>query len=174
MRPWTRSPSRQQQAEGVTVAIEPKDADADADDHQVSLAVGENTITVVATSVDKETTRTYTVKVTRISASDASLSDLSLEGATLSPAFSSGTTAYTASVANDDTETMVTATATNSGVTATVIPGGTVNLATGDNIIRVVVASVDGTQTKTYTVTVTKAGSDDATLSELTLLRRQR
>ena len=49
--------------------------------------------------------------VTRAGSADASLSALSLSGVTLSPAFASGTTAYTASVANTVTETTVTATA---------------------------------------------------------------
>ena len=46
--------------------------------HQVSLDVGENTIEVFVTSEGKQGTRTYTVKVTRIAASDATLTALSL------------------------------------------------------------------------------------------------
>ena len=44
---------------------------------------------------------------------DASLSALSLSGVTLTPAFASGTTAYTASVGHGVTETTVTATASD-------------------------------------------------------------
>ena len=101
------------------MAITPADADAATDGDQVALSVGANTITVKVTKADT-TSQVYTIKVTRIAASDASLSGLSLSAAgalTLSPAFSSGTTAYTASVANGVEETTVTATPTNSGVT---------------------------------------------------------
>ena len=153
-------------------ATTPSDADTNTvNGHQVNLGIGPTTIEIVVTSENEQTTRTYTVKVTRISASNASLIELRLvaTGATLSPAFDSGTTAYTASVANEVTQATVEAMPTNSGGTATVIPAGLVELTTGPNIIRVVTTSVDDTQTMTYTVTVTRAKSDDATLSSLSL-----
>ena len=66
-------------------------------------------------------------------------------------------------MANDVRTTTVEATAVHTGdpgPSVTTIPAGDeVPLVVGENHIRVVVASVDGTQTKTYTVTVTKAGS---------------
>ncbi|WP_171056436.1 cadherin-like beta sandwich domain-containing protein, partial [Paenibacillus sinopodophylli] len=69
----------------------------------ISLSVGSNTITTVVTAEDGITTKTYTLTVTRAAAalsSNADLGGLSLSSGTLSPLFASGTTSYTASVAN--------------------------------------------------------------------------
>ena len=69
---------------------------------------------------------------------------------TLTPAFASGTTAYTASVANTVTETTVTATAAAGGgyevkLNGVVDQDGVVPLAVGDgNVITVVVTAQDG------------------------------
>ena len=54
-----------------TVAISPEDADADAGGHQVDLAHGSNTIAVTVTS-DTSMTRTYTIRVHRVSSSSFS------------------------------------------------------------------------------------------------------
>ena len=155
------------------VATTPSDADTTVDGHQVNLGIGPTTIKIVVTSEDEQTTRTYTVKVTRISASNANLSELSLgdDGPSLSPAFDADTTSYVANVANDVENATVTVAATtlHTDASATPTPSGTVTLATGDNIIRVVTTSADGTQTMIYTVTVTRAKSDDATLTGIAL-----
>ena len=42
------------------------------------------------------TTKTYTLTVTRDASANADLSDLAISSGTLSPAFASGTTSYTA------------------------------------------------------------------------------
>ena len=143
----------------------------------VPLAAGDgNVIAVVVTAQDGEVTTTYTVTVTRAGSADASLSVLSLSGVTLSPAFTSGKTAYTALVANSVTETTVTATLADAGAAYEVKLNGVsdqdgiVPLAVRDgNVIAVVVTAQDGETTTTYTVTVTRAGSEDAGLSALSL-----
>ncbi len=96
---------------------------------------------------------------------DASLSSLSLNSGTLTPAFSSATTSYSASVANNVTSVNVTP-ATNSGgtvkingSTATSGQGFSVPLNVGSNTITIVVTAADGTTTKTYTLTVTRAAA---------------
>ena len=140
----------------------------------VPLAVGDgNVIAVVVTAQDGKTTQSYSVTVTRAGSADATLSALSLSGVTLSPAFASGTTEYTASVGHAVAETTVTATAV-AGVAYEVKLNGVVDqdgivpLAVGDkNVISVVVAAQDGETTETYSVTVTRAGSADASLSAL-------
>ena len=84
-------------------------------------------------------TQTYSVTVTRAGSSDATLSALSLSRVTLTPAFASGTTAYTASVAHGVTETTVTASASDANASVEVTPedaddqtpGDQVNLAVG-------------------------------------------
>ena len=147
-------------------------------DGAVSLAVGSNVITVVVTAEDEETTRTYTVTVTRSAppSTDATLSSLTLSGANIG-AFASGTTSYTAQVANSVAQTTVTPSVNHSGASYVIRVGGvvdadgTVSLSVGSNVITIVVTAQDGSTTRTYTVTVTRAAplSSDATLSTLTL-----
>ena len=101
-------------------------------------------------------------------ATDATLSALSVSGATLSPAFDAATTTYHAVVANSVTQ--VTITETTSETTATVeylddsdatltdadtmTAGLQVNLSVGSNIVKVKVTAPDTTTTETYTVNV--------------------
>lgn len=84
------------------------------------------------------------------------LTNLSLSSGTLSPAFSSGTTSYTAAVANSVTSVSVIDTA-STGANATVSGGS--NLATGANTVTVTITSADGTASKTYTITVNRAAA---------------
>ena len=143
----------------------------------VGLAVGAgNVIAVEVKAEDGETTQRYTVTVTRAGSGDATLSALLLSGVTLTPAFASGTTAYTASVGHAVTETTVTATASDANASVEVKVDGVVDqdgvvlLAVGDgNVITAVVTAQDGETTQTYTVTLTRVGSGDASLSSLSL-----
>ncbi|MBL0386542.1 cadherin-like beta sandwich domain-containing protein [Tumebacillus sp. ITR2] len=140
------------------------------------LLVGDNTITVQVTAQDGTTQKTYTVTVTRAPSSNADLSNLTLSQGTLAPVFASGTTTYTASVANavtsvDVTPTIADGTATLkvNGTDATSGNAVTLPLVVGDNTITIQVTAQDGTTQKTYTVTVTRAPSSNADLSNLTL-----
>lgn len=146
----------------------------------VSLSVGSNSIPVVVTAQDGSTTKTYTINVTRAAAStDANLSNFTISAGTLSPTFSSGTTSYTANVANNVTSLTVTPTTSSANSTVTVngttvtsgSTSGSIPLAVGNNTISTVVTAQDGSTTKTYTLTVTRAtaSSTDATLSNLTI-----
>ena len=146
-------------------------------DGVVPLAVGAgNVIAVVVTAQDGESSQTYTVMVTRAGSADASLSALSLSGVTLMPAFASGTMTYTASVSNSVTETTVAASAVAGAAFDVKLNGvvdqdGVVPLGVGSgNVIAVEVTAQNGASTQTYTVTVTRAGSADATLSGLSLM----
>ena len=159
----------------ASVEVTPVDADDETLGDQVNLAVGETTISVAVTAEDGETGQSYTVTVTRARSADATLSALSLSGVTLTPVFASGTTAYTASVANRVTETTVTATVVAGAAYEVKLNGvvdhdGIVGLVVGSgNVIAVVVTAQDGEMTQTYSVTVTRAGSADASLSALSL-----
>ena len=98
-------------------------------DGTVSLAVGENVISVEVTAEDGQTTKTYTITVTRLdSQSDPISSDASLSGLTLSEidfgTFASGTTSYTASVANSVSQTTVTPATTHSDASYVIKRGG--------------------------------------------------
>ncbi|MFC9775362.1 cadherin-like beta sandwich domain-containing protein [Paenibacillus chitinolyticus] len=144
----------------------------------VSLNVGANPITVEVTAQDGTTKKTYTVSVTQAASTNANLSGLTLSAATLNPTFASGTTSYTAGVANnvssiDVTPTVADGTATLKVNGSTVTSGSPspVSLNVGTNTITVVVTAQDGTTQKTYTVTVTRAAplSTNANLNNLTL-----
>lgn len=97
------------------------------------------------------------------SSSDATLSGLSLSAGTLSPSFSSGTSSYSASVANSVTSVTVTPVVSEGHATVTVngaaVASGSasqsISLATGSNTISVVVTAQDGT-TRSYSITVTR------------------
>jgi len=145
----------------------------------ISLSVGDTAIPVVVTAQDGTTTKTYTVTVTRAGLSDnADLSGLALSSGTLNEPFASGTTSYTANVANGVSSVTVTAAVYDSNATLQVngvpmtsgVASGAISLNVGDTAIPVVVTAQDGTTTKTYTVTVTRAGlSGNADLNGLAL-----
>jgi hypothetical protein len=141
----------------------------------VPLNVGANTVTVLVTAQDNST-KTYTVTITRAAASaSADLSNLILDQGTLSPTFAAGTTSYTANVGNAVSSLNVTPTRADSTATLHVngiaaASGSAVNvpLSVGANTITVLVTAQDNS-TKTYTVTITRAVSNNADLSGLTL-----
>jgi len=94
--------------------------------------------------------------------SNADLSGLALTQGTLLPAFSAGTTSYTAQVRNAVDSITVNPTPAVAGATVTVNGGASTNpimLNTGDNNINVMVTALDGTTTQTYTVTVRRASA---------------
>ena len=99
---------------------------------------------------------------------DASLRSLTLSGVDFGT-FDSSTLSYTASVANDVSQTTVSPTANQSGATYTIKLGGvtdadgTVSLAVGANVITVEVTAQDGQTTRTYAVAVTRASEADDT-----------
>jgi len=109
--------------------------------------------------------------------SDASLSLLRLDDATLTPTFSSDNLSYTATVVWAVQATRVTAVTRNTRARMTVngtvlgsgVTGPLINLPVGDTDIAVVVTAQDGT-TRTYTVRVTRPlPGNDASLADLTL-----
>ena len=118
-----------------------------------------------------------TVEGPDAASTDATLSSLVLSGVDIGT-FAAGTTSYTASVGNAVASTQVTATANDPGASVTIADGAgstdgtsrSVSLAEGSNTITVTVTAEDGTTTKAYAVTVTRAAaSTDATLSSLSL-----
>ncbi len=151
----------------------------------IALSVGANAIKVEVTAQDGATKKTYTVTVTRATATqstNANLSGLAAKSATsatgtfsalaLSPStFSASTTGYTASVANSITHVKLTPTKAHSGASIKVGKGTSLTAVTsgsestaialseGANAIKVEVTAQDGATKRTYTVTVTRAAS---------------
>lgn len=88
--------------------------------------------------------------------SNANLSSLSVSAGSLSPAFSAGRTSYTVNVGETQTVCLISAEAQDSGATIKVT--GSKNLIVGKNVRTVVVTAPSG-NTKTYTITIIRAGS---------------
>jgi gliding motility-associated-like protein len=105
----------------------------------------------------------------------ATLAQLQLSSGTLSPAFSATTTSYTANLGNGFTSVTVKPTIAHAGATVTVngttvasgAKSGPITLPVGQTTITTVVNASGGAPTNTYTITVTRAASSNATLSNL-------
>lgn len=151
-----------------------------ANSASLPLNLGNNTIDVQVTAQDGTTIKLYTITVTRLS-SVASLNNLVLSAAAISPTFSTAVTQYTATVANNVSSTTVTPTATdpqssiqvrvNNGSFSTVASGATspvLALAANINTIEVRVTSQDGNSVQSYFIEVTRQNIS-AELSNLTV-----
>ncbi len=109
---------------------------------------------------------TYTTPASSFAtpSNDATLSALVLTTATLSPSFASGLTGYTATVPSTTTSITVTPTVAQANAVVTVngvsVPSGTASgaiaLATGANVVTIIVTAQDGVTRKTYSVAVTR------------------
>ena len=107
---------------------------------------------------------------------DATLSDLTLSGVDMDPSsrtfiadlFISYVISYVGSAANDVTETTVTPTVNHSGASYVIkLNGvadadGVIPLAVGSNTITIEVTSGDNSTSRTYTVIVTRASTDES------------
>ncbi len=102
-----------------------------------------------------------------VAGTDATLSDLQVDGATVT-GFDAATLSYDVSVAGGTTSVEVTATATDA--TATITGTGSLDVSVGSGSASVIVTAEDGTTSLTYTVNVTVASvGTDATLSDLAI-----
>ncbi len=163
---------------GATVKVNGTTVSSGSPSGALALSVGANTITTVVTAQDGTTTKTYTVTVTRVASANASLASMSPSVTPLSPAFAPGTTSYTLSVSNAVATMTVKPVTSDANATlkvnGAVLVSGTVSppisLAEGTTTpINVVVTAQDGTTTKTYTITVNRAPSADASLANIAL-----
>lgn len=101
-------------------------------------------------------------QVTGEASSVATLADLKIGSLTLSPAFASATTTYTAATTN--ATNTITATPSDAGADISITVGGkevnngsAAEWAAGANTVKIDVTAADGKTAKTYTVTVTKS-----------------
>ena len=173
---------------GAKVDTMPADRDSLAGGHQVYLAAGAHTAITVTVTAEDGSTNTYTVTLYRKSApasTDATLSELSLSGAVLSPVFDPERYDYTARAAYDTDITTVTATVNDIGAMVTGITtdpptslvgmGPQVTLSSRTvTLITVTVrpeSDTDDTMDQDYIIRVYRdsAPSTDATLETLTL-----
>ncbi len=129
------------------------------------LVPGDNLIKFMVTSPDGSRTKIYKIHVNKDAATDATLSDLTLvdnngTAITLSPAFNSATTEYTASAGAAVSSVTLTGTQNYSGATMSnnlgpdVTSGeATVGPWAGESVINIDLTAEDGATTKRYTVT---------------------
>jgi len=139
--------------------------DAANADVSVTDATGlPGTTTVLVTAEDGTTTQTYTVNFTVAANTDATLSDLTVDGTTVTD-FASGTFTYDVILPfGTATVPTVTGTATDANANFSVTDAAGLP---GTTTIEVIAA--DGTTAQTYTVNFTIAANTDATLSDLTV-----
>jgi len=149
--------------------------------HPLALSVGSNLVAVVVTAQDGVTSKTYSVTITRASASattgSVDLSNLTVSAGALDQAFNAGTTSYSKTVTNavssvTVTPTLVDATSVVKVNNVTVASGaasGAISLAVGSNTLTVLVTSQDGLANKTYTIGVTRQPANNANLSGLSV-----
>jgi len=138
----------------------------------IALAEGAQTvITTIVTAQNGTTTNTYTVTVTRAPSASANLVAMGPSISGLTPGFSGAITSYTISAGNATASMTVKPVAADANATITVngtalTPGAVsqpIELAVGSNTINVAVTAQNGTTSKTYTLTVTRAsGSGDS------------
>jgi len=142
----------------------------------IPLSVGSNSITISVVDNGGTTESDYTVTVTRAPSNNANLSTLGQSAGGLTPAFSTATTSYTINVSNTTASITLKPVSSNAGATITVngaaVASGTttapIALTGGaQTVITTVVTAQDGTTTKTYTLTVTRALSANANLATL-------
>lgn len=164
-------------AAGATLLINGAPVASGTPSAPINLNVGVNNISVMVTAQDAVTTKVYTIAVQRAASSNADLSSLVVNTATITPAFAAGTTSYSAQVANSITSVTVTAATADSGASLLIngqnVPSGTpssaIALNVGSNTVNVIVTAADSVTSKVYTITITRAASSNADLGALTL-----
>jgi hypothetical protein len=135
-------------------------------DGEMAIPDGVSTRTITVTAEDG-TTRDYVITVTKVPNDEARLSALAIAGYPF--IFDPDTGDYIINVPNNVTSIPVASvTATPMDASATVQKDGNLTLTTGANYYHVVVIAGDGVTTKTYTVEIDRAQSDNNYLSTLT------
>ena len=129
----------------------------------------DNAIKVVVTAEDGKTSKTYTIKVTKLAeeeekpgnlleTDDLYLTSLELEGIQLSPEFAKDTYSYTATLESADV-TEINVKAESNNTKAQIDISGNTELVEGENIINIVVKLDDSSVQTVYQVVLTKEGT---------------
>ena len=128
-----------------------------------------NTIKVVVTAEDGKTTKTYTIKVTKLAEDEEKpgnvieddkglyLTSLSLEGLEISPKFAKDTYSYTATL-SDSSVNEVKVNAVANKEKAKIDISGNTNLVEGENTINLVLTLDGSTEQTVYQIVLTKEG----------------
>jgi hypothetical protein len=122
-------------------------------------ATGEFGVTFTPEDTANYETVALTASVTAILNENANLSALAVSAGTLAPTFNPATTAYTVTVPNATSS--ITLTAIKADTNATVSGDGAKSLSVGANRFSITVVAENGTASKTYAVTVTRAAASN-------------
>ncbi len=142
----------------------------------IALNPGPTTIDLSVTAQDGVTVHTIELTVNRTGSSNAKLTVLQLSpGVVLTTISGPDDQNYAASVANSVSSVTITPTTADANASVTVngtpvasgTPSNPIALNVGANTISLLATAQDGTTTRTFSVTVTRAGSSNATLSSL-------
>lgn len=136
-------------------------------DGEHNLSFGENTIKVVVTAEDNST-KEYEIVVTRRESNDTSLSDLTIDGTTIT-GFTTTKDNYEITLPFGTTSFLLNATPNDTNASIPANELGTKTLTGNTETFTFTVTAQDNT-TKTYTIKVTIAGNNDTTIDSLTVL----
>lgn len=111
-----------------------------------------------AATVSKKGSSKVTISPGVSTSNNANLNSLSIAEASLSPEFSADITEYNV-IVSEDVEKL-TISAASADANSTIEINGNENLVAGENKVNISVKAADGNTSKTYTITVTKAGTE--------------
>ena len=147
----------------------------------VELQEGENTVNVVVTAED-ETTKTYTIIITRQAAEQTEeviqedqgegLAKLVIQNVEITPKFQTNVYEYTAKYIGEETSLSIEAEPTNGEYTVEIV--GNEELKEGENIITILVSESNGDNVATYQITVQKSLVDEEALAREKAEQEQR
>jgi|GEM_PF-1439575 len=138
-------------------------------------ASGPTVLTTVVTAQDGITKRIYTVTINKNGSANASLNRFTLIGIPLTRVGTTDSYTATATGSQFNVQEIAGSIDTNSTIkingitTASGVASASIALHTGANVITTLVTAEDGITTRTYTITVTKAPSNVAALSQLSI-----
>ncbi|RYE21753.1 MAG: hypothetical protein EOP51_14850, partial [Sphingobacteriales bacterium] len=162
---------------GATIMLNDTATVSGQPSRDLQLAPGQNTFTLVVTAQDNST-KTYTVFITRKPSTNALLSSLLLDPNIYKNGVSgSNYKDYVATVSNTTSAIQIIPTTQDPGATVKVndvvvvsgVASASIPLSVGVNTINTVVTAADGVTTKTYRVVITRKPATNALLSSLVL-----
>lgn len=145
------------------VTAEPEDSNAKVEkSEEISLSTTNDNYYIIKVTAENGNIKTYTIKVIRPKSSDATIKEVKLTGATISPAFTPNNKDYVLTVPYGKTDFRVEAIANVKTTTIT----GNGNYKLSDGKVIITSQAEDGT-VLVYNFTIVEALSNDATLSDL-------
>ena len=131
-----------------------------------TLNVGTNTIQV-RVKAENNTTKDYTITVTREASTNAYLSDILIDGVSIE-SYNKTNLTYTMPLVGND-KTSVNVTYVKDQANSTVTGGGVKSLVTGNNVIQLTVTAADGVTNNTYTINIERDLNDYKYLANIKL-----